>query len=205
MKVAHFLEMFAKRYNAQMTNEAVFERIDGKDNTMCWGDLYDLKEATKYVDYDCQFDEAGICKGKRRYINARFPQQGRTLLTRCCCIGCGRGGGYLRNIPNDFETIKTMARLFDNGRWKRGFWRAGKGCILPRKYRSVTCLDMHCNPNLSKSELRLLDAIRHGPEWIRANVDNSIKLNWAIKVLTRDVREEWRERQNETAKRARKN
>jgi hypothetical protein len=28
---------------------------------------------------------------------------------------------------------------------KTGFWRKGKGCILSRKMRSVTCLTHHCN------------------------------------------------------------
>lgn len=35
---------------------------------------------------------------------------------------------------------------------KFGFWQRGKGCILPREFRSVTCLTYHCNLDTDKTK-----------------------------------------------------
>ena len=59
----------------------------------------------------------------------------------CCCQRCRGTVGWHRNLPNDYYRLKRIASCFDE---ETGFWRVNKGCVLPRKYRSSTCLRHSC-------------------------------------------------------------
>lgn len=94
-------------------------------------------ELTKYIDYSCNFNENGLCDNRRRQIKKKPTVK----ETRCCCYDCGNSMGYLRELPNDYNMLLEYARHFDR---RNGFWLPSKGCILPRKLRSETCLTFAC-------------------------------------------------------------
>lgn len=83
------------------------------------------------VNFDCQINSQGLCK---RY--QRHPNDGKN-----CCSRCAASGGYLKSIKPG--TANEYAQLWDD---YNGFWQEGKGCVLPRKMRSYTCLTYNCHP-----------------------------------------------------------
>ena len=93
---------------------------------------------TAKVDYQCNF-RGGLCKIER--CNGVFGE-------RACCHNCARNFGYLGVIPTG--TAKIYHALFDK---TLGFWRRGKGCILPRELRSNTCLGFHCGDKTVEDRL----------------------------------------------------
>lgn len=111
-------------------------------------------EMTAYINYNCGFDDIGICKNNRN--ESVRPKN------RCCCTACSNTTGYLRVIPNNVRQIREIAKCFNR---KFGFWREGKGCILPRKYRSSVCLTHNCRQGESSftdAERKLLSALKEG-------------------------------------------
>jgi hypothetical protein len=84
-----------------------------------------LKGFFQYIDFHCQINDDGECK------HQTSPQ--------CCCFGCYDNAGFFRKMID--ADITWYARRF----YKTGFWRKGKGCILPHEMRSCTCLGHHCN------------------------------------------------------------
>jgi len=103
---------------------------------LSWEDWYKLAEMTKKINYMCNFDNNGNCVQSRRH-----KSKGYSTNKMCCCHGCTYSLGYLSYIQNDPQIIKKIAGHFKE---KVGFWREGKGCILPRKYRSAVCLGYRC-------------------------------------------------------------
>jgi len=98
---------------------------------LTWNQWTKFTKITSNLDYGCNFKTKGknICsKGGKFEV--------------CCCGDCGYDIGYLSLIPNNEEAIKEISSLFHN---KHGFWRKVKGCILPTKYRSNTCIAFRCN------------------------------------------------------------
>lgn len=99
-----------------------------------------LKKSTENINYKCNFDSDGICKDN--------------ISIMCCCAECFQSCGYLFNGPNIIfkSNLKKYIRYFsskiiNNKSYNKkaiGFWREGKGCILPREMRSHTCLSYHC-------------------------------------------------------------
>ena len=89
-----------------------------------WFTIYEAREGTAFVDFGCNITDKGC-----RHIGT----------TKCCCEDCASHIGYMTIIEPG--TAKTIARFFTR---KKGFWREGKGCILPRKYRSGVCLATAC-------------------------------------------------------------
>ncbi len=90
-------------------------------------DFQEVKTFFESVDFNCQIDDNGSCKDK----------QGSNS---CCCHNCYQNAGFFRRVV-DLDITK-YAKVFSV---KTGFWREGKGCILPHKFRSTTCLTTHCN------------------------------------------------------------
>jgi hypothetical protein len=85
-----------------------------------------LKGLFQNIDFECNIQPNGSCKNHS--------------TNRCCCYDCKNNIGYIHIM---FENqIPYYAKKF-NG--KTGFWRKGKGCILPHHLRSITCLTHHCN------------------------------------------------------------
>ena len=92
-------------------------------------DFRSLKSLFKYIDFDCQHNENGGC---REFSNSKM----------CCCNNCFNKGGYFRVLIGD--DLAYYSRKF-NVKEKTGFWRKGKGCILPHKMRSAICLTYYCH------------------------------------------------------------
>ena len=86
-----------------------------------------LKGLIQFIDFDCQLNDTGGCKDTPG-------------ATRCCCNNCVWNGGFFRMVLD--KDLKYYARRFSVN---TGFWRKGKGCNLPHRMRSITCLTHHCN------------------------------------------------------------
>ena len=97
-----------------------------------------MLESTKNIDFECEFGlNDKYCFGNARRI-------------ACCCSGCKYNKGYLRQMVyhqgiiivfGTDKAVKLYNKHFNN---ETGFWREGKGCVLPRKYRSPTCVFHSC-------------------------------------------------------------
>lgn len=216
MKVANFLELFLRKQHGQISNRTFGPRWDG--GTMPWSVWYKLADATHLVNFKCDFKN-GVCRMRRTpdYIKDTYYHKNKRFIKMCCCSGCYGQIGYLKSLPNRMSALCGVAKKFDGGRWKRGFWRPDVGCILPRKFRSTICLTHHCSsghdwagaqkietPLLSRAEEDLLQAIRVGPKWIkayhkknlsgRANVENAV--NHLIGTLRAEI---WRGKYEDSA------
>lgn len=115
-----------------------------------WNYWYILAELTNHINFDCQFDDAGICKTRRFGASESVCRQG-------CCSSCGKAGGYLSALPRQTKTMSLIAACFDK---KDGFWREGVGCTLPRKFRSAVCLAANCKVQLTHAECLLIDTLK---------------------------------------------
>lgn len=108
-----------------------------------------LAALTEFYDYGCDFSDDGLCFRYRRPDMPK-PDDG---ICKCCCHSCYGSTGYLYKFPNEYEQIKIYAHFYKHhsNHWKDpenlGFWREGKGCILPRELRSPTCLTHMCRVN----------------------------------------------------------
>ena len=111
----------------------------------------ELAKLTSKIHYDCGFTE-GKCKAERSEM--------------CCCDSCVRAVGHFRlrffRVYDNIEYIERellyYVRKYSN---KTGFWRKGKGCILPRERRSITCLGYNCNQRFTKEEHLVVDLLRN--------------------------------------------
>jgi hypothetical protein len=131
-----------------------------------WKVWYDLLDTTKTLDYGCNFNEQDVCEKHASW----YQKSNRKVFTRdtmCCCVGCCQALGYLDLLEN--EAVKNIARYFTETK-THGFWRPGKGCILPRKYRSGVCIGFFCGdnsrdkkdmPTLTEFERTVLLVLRH--------------------------------------------
>jgi hypothetical protein len=86
-----------------------------------------LKGFFRHINFDCQIKKSGGCKENSEFL-------------KCCCSDCLWSIGYFRRMLD-----KDLTYYSKHFSFKTGFWRKGKGCILPHKMRSVTCLTYHCN------------------------------------------------------------
>ena len=107
--------------------------------------LKSLKTTTGLINFNCGFDVNGFCIPHKN----SFYSNGM-----CCCKGCYYNIGYLWCIHK--LDISTYVRYF---RVKIGFWRRGKGCILPRELRSSTCVSYMCEANCNLLEKVELNSI----------------------------------------------
>jgi len=103
-----------------------------------WLIYYEYAELTNLIDFKCDFDKEGVCKNRRPYRNI----DNLDINSKCCCGSCAITIGHSRTFPNNMLALKEIAKLFDI---HTGFWRRNVGCVLPRKYRSVTCLKYICS------------------------------------------------------------
>jgi hypothetical protein len=91
-----------------------------------------IAESTGEIDFDCRFKD-GKCK------------IASSNNSRCCCRNCLYYHGYIISGFLTKKEIEDISKLFDG--IENGFWRENIGCILPRKYRSATCLCYNCSNN----------------------------------------------------------
>jgi len=106
-----------------------------------WPEWYKLANMTRNIDYGCRFSRQVRDGSVDGYPKCEKQREYKYTDEMCCCSICYNSLGYLRFIQNDLKVIKRIAGLF---RPEIGFWRKGKGCILPRKYRSAVCLGYRC-------------------------------------------------------------
>jgi hypothetical protein len=112
--------------------------------TICGWSYFEYErfaKLTEHIDYHCDFKKDGTCK--------RYKKPSRD--NACCCDGCFSLIGYHRELPNDYNRLRLYADLFkpkeydeNNNLLASGFWKRGKGCVLPREMRSSTCLTYSC-------------------------------------------------------------
>lgn len=102
---------------------------------------------TELIDYKCDFDESGICVERRRHKGTN---------EMCCCSGCATTVGWNPVLPKAKKDLKILAKFYSR---KTGYWRSGKGCMLPRDLRSSTCLTHKCGHKLNECEENLLLAL----------------------------------------------
>ncbi len=132
-------------------------------NDLSWEDWRVLADLTKYFDFDCQFSETG-CRTQKitlptkqafmDYYYGRKPawdaevRRWKSKIQRnvmCCCRSCCNTMGWIMYMDKDI--VPMMARYYND---KTGFWRPHKGCVLPRIYRSKTCIGFSCGTDSVK-------------------------------------------------------
>ena len=129
-----------------------------------WKEREAIAEKTAKIDFGCGF-EGNTCKAMRE--NRRG----------CCCQLCNSRHGFLEKIkPSAFNEILS---LFDRV-W--GFWRPGKGCILPRKWLSPTCLFFACLPFMKETDRHDLVQI-----YISAGKPKSISDALAVTLMDAEI------------------
>lgn len=100
-------------------------------DTQPWTDLEGLKKLTDSIDFGCKFIDGKCQDARKMEWVGNHPA--------CCCKDCAFAAGY-HDIMLE-KDIVSYAKKFTS---KAGFWRKGKGCILPRKMRSITCVAYSC-------------------------------------------------------------
>ena len=118
-------ELFIKRLRRE--GIAIIDTSNSAFDKCILDDFRKLKGFIQFVDFDCQISKKGGCK--------EHPE---TL--KCCCFSCSDNAGFFRVVLD--TDITSYARKFSR---TTGFWKEGKGCILPHNMRSTTCLTHHCN------------------------------------------------------------
>jgi hypothetical protein len=107
---------------------------DAPDFGETWEEREMIAEKTAKIDFGCDF-KGDTCRAMRN--NRRG----------CCCQSCNSRHGFLEKIKP--SALNEVLASFDRV-W--GFWRPGEGCILPRKWQSVTCLFFACLPYMKKKD-----------------------------------------------------
>ena len=108
--------------------------------------------ATAKIAFGCDIrpDPNGVvtCKNRRDLEGyaCRYPHSTTERVEMACCVGCASALGYLDTIPPG--SARRYVRYWSKA---TGFWRKGKGCLLPRTMRSVTCLRYNCSDEASKA------------------------------------------------------
>jgi len=99
-----------------------------------------LAETAAEIDWQCDFDAQGKCR-TARVAPYGDPPLGHVVGNndRNCCFYCSANKGFLEKVPKD--AVPHVLALYDPS---LGFWAAGKGCVLPWKWRSHVCLGYSC-------------------------------------------------------------
>lgn len=121
---------------------------------LSWTEYKKFATITSKVNFGCAFkyasegDDFPSCVGSSKYG---------------CCTGCRYNIGYFDVLPNDDKILTIIASYFNK---QGGFHKLGKGCMLPRKYRSIICLTHSCSM-----------AVSNRNEWLSAKDKNQYRLN----------------------------
>ena len=123
----------------------------------------ELANLTAKIDYGCSFEDGGC----RRYRAEYYSKKKKAM---CFCSECASSFGYFIKIffnnYNDKHYIeKELLYYTKKYSINTGFWRKGKGCILPRCRRSGTCLSYNCSDRLTKEE-RLIHTLLYSDKHI---------------------------------------
>lgn len=153
MEIEKFLAIAFERRQLELTPN-YYENLSNRTRQVSWWFIRETRKLTDEINFDkiCQFDKGGFCS---RENNGR---RGSSRTVMCCCESCKRNVGYLYQIPKNVGIIKMYAENFDD---ETGFWREGKGCVLPREHRSRVCIKWVCHKEelLSDREKLIRDAV----------------------------------------------
>lgn len=143
MKIDKFIAEVARHSNRTIiTNGFPFygARLETGCRIIPWHFIQTLCGLSSEINYGCDFNGYGLCSSFRRQSESnQISATEKKLFTRCCCAGCSYSTGYLYFM--DKVRIADYAKAFKE---HDGFWRKGKGCVLPRELRSLTCLRHAC-------------------------------------------------------------
>jgi hypothetical protein len=118
----------------------------------------ELARSTSSIDFGCDFDSTGYCKKARKgqesrhnseYTQNKIKNSDSSYPFACCTSCAGQISHYYKTHTYAHQSREAYNTLVPY-KWKKqfsyftGFWRFGKGCILPRAYRSITCLGCAC-------------------------------------------------------------
>lgn len=144
MEYTKFIKLVDERVDKGLING---EYVMGKN--VSWEHLKLVKAGSERINYHCNF------KNEKCFYQQKCTNTvSNTKAKMCCCIDCFKAVGHFRHLPQDNEIeMKILARKFIEPKdpeklTNSGFWRVGKGCILPRMYRSLTCLGYICNMSM---------------------------------------------------------
>lgn len=115
-------------------NALLSDRVEayGKKH-FSWEEWREVAQKTSDINYGCS-----NCKN-------------RTFDKRACCKSCAINLGYHSAV----EIGEHRDMLIDYFDPINGYWRENVGCIIPRKYRSPTCLAYSCD-NMNKTKANIL-------------------------------------------------
>ncbi|NIU84559.1 MAG: hypothetical protein GWN31_12000 [Candidatus Thorarchaeota archaeon] len=171
MELGEFLAYIVDR----KCGDIKFSEYPSDHSNAYWEEIFRIKELTALIDFGCNFQYGFCQRERDRFHKAKkqFVSDVERLQTAekeweinrlksdiawrkhdiykfkkdkhnymCCCGGCAGSVGHADTFPKDVRYLEEMASYFNT---ETGYWRKGKGCILPRKYRSRTCLSYHCS------------------------------------------------------------
>lgn len=126
MEQKDFIELLKKRGRSKIVSDTMHGR-------------YALQDTKKYLgtmDFGCDFVD-GLCRSRR---NNPSSNPNSAYMRMCCCMQCSYEIGYI--VIAFKNEIPKYAKHFNKD---TGFWREGKGCILPYKMRSTVCVTHFCS------------------------------------------------------------
>lgn len=146
-----------------------------------WEQWKMLAEIAAEIDWQCDFDAQGKCK-MARIAPVSQPSLGQIVgcNDRNCCFHCSANKGFLEKVP---QAVPHVLALYDPS---LAFWAAGKGCVLPWKWRSHVCLGFSCRsePQPLRTLLEQFQSVTATSPWRPSLSDEQIaELN---KQLRRD-------------------
>ena len=109
-----------------------------------WMKRYKMAEESRTIDFGCEIKN-GVCKTR--------PE---APPSRLCCGNCAQCVGHFDSY-HDALPLTALIPLLDSFDAEDGWWREGKGCIMPVKWRSNTCLfyACYCKEKERKNHLRV--------------------------------------------------
>lgn len=131
MKISAFIEKLQKR---TYIHRPICNSYYGTDYNIPWDYKFWLCSLTEDLNYGCDF-VGELCSRDRNSLNKKDSQVNRSK----CCSQCQAHMGHILQLPDNEFHLFEIAHRFDE---EYGFYRPKMGCILPRKYRSPTCLGL---------------------------------------------------------------
>jgi len=141
------------------------ERRKAHDNWR-WSEHEEYAKATSAISFGCKIGASGECQGWHRWKNYSGPVMNQV---GCCCVGCAYHRGYLYSIEPG--STKRYLELWDA---ELGFWRPGKGCVLPRAMRSFVCLSYVCDDANRETKGRARKEVGE----IQLEIDRRVRERW---------------------------
>lgn len=104
--------------------------------------LEDSEDYKKYRKLIKQLHSITKCS----FVDGKCPSLRLSGWHQCCC-GCAESSGYLKFFPKE---QKHYLKLYDK---EKGFV-GDKGCVLPVKFRSLTCVGYYCGDQQKEMKYR---------------------------------------------------